>query len=65
MLCYNFMRTIHILGYINMIKAIADWQPDYNKVAFPLKKPSIKPHYNPKQPSIFRCNNLYHFSKAA
>jgi transposase len=65
MLSYNFMRTQHILGYANMKKAIADWKPDYDKVASPLKRPSKKPHYNPKQPFIFRCNNLYPFCKAA
>ena len=32
MFCYNFMRTKNILGFEKMLKAINNWQPDYNKV---------------------------------
>jgi hypothetical protein len=45
MFCYNFMRTANILGFEKMIKAIQNWQPDYNKVARILKTALIKMIY--------------------
>jgi len=46
MFCYNFMRTTNILGFEKMIKAIQNWQPDYNKVVCILKTALIKMIYS-------------------
>ena len=45
MFCYNFMRTKNILGFEKMLKAIQNWQPDYNKVVCALKMAIIKMIY--------------------
>ena len=37
MFCYNFMRTINILGFNKMLQQIKSWQPDYSKVICALK----------------------------
>ena len=37
MFCYNFLRTQNILGYPEMLKAIQNWTPDYEKVVCALK----------------------------
>ena len=46
MLCYNFMRTKNILGFEKMLKAIENWQPDYNKVVCALKTAFTKMIYS-------------------
>ncbi len=53
MFCYNFMRTKNILGFEKMLKAIANWQPDYNKVVCALKTAVIK--------TIYRQNGAFFF----
>jgi transposase len=37
MFCYNFMRTKNILGFEKMLQAIANWQPNYEKIVCGLK----------------------------
>lgn len=37
MFCYNFMRTKNILGFEKMLKAIQNWQPNYDKIVCALK----------------------------
>lgn len=65
MLCYNFMRTNHILGFNNMLQSIANWKPDYSKVVCTLKKQLNYADYNPLRPSIFKRKRLHLFIKAA
>jgi transposase len=61
MFCYNFMRTKNILGFEKMLKAIQNWQPDYNKVVCALKKAFIKNIYKPKRATQFITSvfNIY------
>ena len=35
MLVYNIKRTLSILGFEKMLEAIANWKPDYSRIAFP------------------------------
>jgi transposase len=53
MFCYNFMRTKNILGFEKMLKAIQNWQPDYNKVIWLLKNALIKRIYKQNGPFTF------------
>ena len=53
MLCYNFMRTKSILGFDKMLRAIQNWQPDYNKVVCTLKMAFIKATYSLNKPAAF------------
>ena len=34
MLVYNIKRTLSILGFEKMLKAIANWKPDYSRIVF-------------------------------
>ena len=64
MFCYNFMRTKNIMGFKNMLQAIQNWTPDYNKVVCVIKKGLIKCNY--RQNELSRFLNIYycHFLKA-
>jgi transposase len=53
MFCYNFMRTKNILGFEKMLKAIQNWQPDYNKVVCIIKTAFNKAVYNQNEPLSF------------
>jgi transposase len=53
MFCYNFMRTKNILGFEKMLKAIQNWQPNYEKIVCALKNAVIK--------IIYRQNTLLRF----
>lgn len=65
MFCYNFMRTKNILGFDNMLQAIQNWQPDYQKVVLPLKTPLTSPLYRQNKPICFVSYSSYAFLKAA
>jgi len=65
MFCYNFMRTINILGFDKMLQAIKNWQPDYNKVVCPFKKAIIKTIYSQNEVSFFWNNYSLLFPKAS
>jgi transposase len=53
MFCYNFMRTINILGFEKMLETIQNWQPNYSKIVCTLKMALIK--------TICRQNAPLHF----
>lgn len=53
MFCYNFMRTKNILGIENMLNAIKNWTPDYDKVICAVKKALIKAIYRRNAPPLF------------
>ena len=62
MFCYNFMRTKNILGFEKMLKAIQNWQPDYNKVVCVLKMAFIKMIYGQNTPIyILHPSSLFIF----
>jgi transposase len=65
MFCYNFMRTINILGFDKMLTAIQNWQPDYTKVVCAIKKRLIKLVYNQYVRSHFLKLHGLSFMKAA
>lgn len=60
MFCYNFMRSKNILSFEKMLKAIENWQPDYNKVAGTLKKRVIHVIYKKNAGQYY--NKLYPFT---
>ena len=65
MFCYNFMRTKNILGFEKMLKAIQNWQPDYNKVVCALKMALIKTLCRQNAPCIFlQRSSLFIFKTA-
>ena len=65
MFCYNFMRTKNILGFEKMLKAIQNWQPDYNKVVCALKIALIKTLCRQNAPCIFlQRSSLFIFKTA-
>jgi transposase len=53
MFCYNFMRTKNILGFAKMLQAIQNWQPDYSKIVWALKKAFLKRLYRQNEPPHF------------
>ena len=53
MLVYNIKRTLSILGFEKMMKAIANWKPDYSRVICAFKKLIMKMIYLPNKPSDF------------
>jgi len=53
MLCYNFMRTINILGFDKMIQQIKSWTPDYTKVTGAIKNAFLKVIYSQNKPLYF------------
>ena len=53
MFCYNFMRTKNILGIENMLNAIKNWTPDYDKVICAVKKALIKAICSKNAPPFF------------
>lgn len=61
MLCYNFMRTKNILGFEGMIKAINNWQPDYEKIVCAIKTVLIKMIYGKYAPFLFLPAKRYGF----
>lgn len=65
MLCYNFMRTKNILGFDKMLRAIQNWQPDYQKVVCPLKTATHKAIISENKPFCFLSNYSSSFLKAA
>jgi Transposase DDE domain len=65
MFCYNFMRTKNILGIENMLKAIENWTPDYDKVICAIKKALIKAISSQNVPSIFLKIIRFHFLQLA
>jgi transposase len=64
MLCYNFLRTKNIMGFDNMLQAIQNWLPDYNKVVCALKNGFIKTICRQNEPSYFLNRYSLHFLKA-
>ena len=65
MFCYNFLRTKNILGFTKMLKAIQNWQPDYNKVVCALKNAFMKRIYSQNRASYFFNQLSLCFVKAA
>ena len=65
MFCYNFMRTKNIIGFDKMLKAIQNWQPDYNKVICALQNAFIKLIYNRNAAFCFFQLKRLCFMKAA
>ena len=65
MLCYNFMRTKNILGFEDMIKALQNWQPDYQKVVLVLKTTFFNLINSHNKPFYFFSNQPSTFLKAA
>jgi transposase len=53
MFCYNFMRTINILGFEKMLQRIKNWQPDYSKIVCALKTAFVKTICRQNAPCIF------------
>ncbi|MFC0771933.1 transposase [Terrimonas alba] len=53
MLVYNMKRTLSILGFEKLIKAIANWKPDYKRVICALKNLFIKRIYLQNEPINF------------
>ena len=65
MLCYNFMRTINIMGFEKMMFAIKNWQPDYNKVAGLIKTAVLRAICNPLKLLAFKESCAVLFIRAA
>ena len=65
MFCYNFMRTKNILGFDKMLHTINNWQPDYNKVVYALKKSLADLIYNPNAALFYNNSYTLVFLKAA
>jgi transposase len=65
MLCYNFMRTKNILGFDNMLQALAKWQPDYSKVACLIKTIRFRAYTSLKEAPVFLVNSSCVFLSAA
>lgn len=60
MFCYNFMRTKNILGFQNMMQAIQNWSPDYDKVPGFTKTAIILILYRRSEHPVFeRSNELF------
>ena len=53
MLVYNIRRTLSLLGFEKMIKAIENWKPDYSKVICAFKKFLMKMIYLQNKRSDF------------
>ena len=64
MFCYNFLRTKNILGFDKMMKAIQNWQPDYSKVIFALKKGFLKLIFGQNAQTVFLKVNPLLYLKA-
>jgi len=64
MFCYNFMRTKNILGFEKMLKAINNWQPDYNKVVCRFKTAFITMIYGQNGLLIFLQTKRFAFFMA-
>ena len=61
MFCYNFMRTKNILGFDGMLKALDNWQPEYNKIVCAIKNGIISLIYKQNKPAHFllRIKNTF------